>query len=529
MGDNTLNYIYETTTQEFLSNLDIDNLPDRHEIEHDLLDMIAHTIEVQNIDRAPSRKFKIPTALPNAVIAEILLKLYPIRKVMWCDSDNNFDLMLYQSEGPNRGIYVADTLMFQNLIRDYNFDISDKMMSTVINILTSKAPTVHINSDPDLIAVNNGIFNYKTKELIPFTPDIIFTTKSNVNYNKNAKNIIIHNDEDNTDWDVDSWIDELSDDPEIINLIWQVLSAVIRPNVRWNKVVCFYSEQGNNGKGTLCELMRNICGKDRCAAIPFDKFGHEFMLEQLTRVSAIIADENTTKSFNKETGVLKAIITNDFFSINRKFKQPITMQFKGLMVQCLNDLPKFSDKSESLYRRFLFIPFEKCFTGKERVYIKDDYLNRQEVLEYILFKILNTDYYEFKEPASCKRLLNEYKTFNDPIRDFLNDTLPVLKWDLVPYNFLYDLYKSWFKNNCPSGQMLGSKTFTHDIKEIMRTTPGWTVANDPISTCNRMNEHEPLILEYNLTNWMNRNYKGEDERKLCNFVRKSSYRGLLRK
>ena len=59
------------------------------------------------------------------------------------------------------------------------------------------------------------------------------------------------------------------------------------------------------------------------------------------------------------------------------------------MVQCVNEMPRTKDKSESFYRRQIFIPFTKCYTGIERKYIKNDYLNRKDVLEYVLYKILN--------------------------------------------------------------------------------------------------------------------------------------------
>ena len=67
---------------------------------------------------------------------------------------------------------------------------------------------------------------------------------------------------------------------------------------------------------------------------------------------------------------LKAIITGDPVSMNRKFKKPVSYCFHGLVVQCLNEMPRIRDKSDSFYRRQLFIAFTKCFTGVERKYIK---------------------------------------------------------------------------------------------------------------------------------------------------------------
>lgn len=57
----------------------------------------------------------------------------------------------------------------------------------------------------------------------------------------------------------------------------------------------------------------------------------------------------------------------------------------------------------------------KCFTGAERKYIKDDYFERPEVLEYVLCRVLNMNYYEFSVPKACQLALQEYKDFNDPV------------------------------------------------------------------------------------------------------------------
>ena len=88
--------------------------------------------------------------------------------------------------------------------------------------------------------------------------------------------------------------------------------------------------------------------------------------------------------------------------MNRKNRDPRDVLFNGFMVQCVNEIPRVRDKSESMLRRLLVIPFKKRFQGKERKYIKDDYLHRKDVLEYVLYHVLaETDYYELDEPAAC--------------------------------------------------------------------------------------------------------------------------------
>ena len=530
----TRNETIRELTEDYLDNLDMDNIPSPAEIEADLLDKTRDAIIIANVSLPKTAQWRVPTTLMASQIADIMLKVYPIKCIACAgnNADSSYDLLaMYQYEGVDKGIYVTNEQVLHNIARQYNYSISKREIDEVINILKDTAPRTYRCADPDLIAVNNGIFNYKTKQLEMFDEDLVFTSKSKVDYNPSATNVVIHNDDDNTDWNVEDWISELNDDPEVIDTIWQVIGAIIRPHVKWNKSAWFYSTSGNNGKGTLCELMRNICGEGSYAAIPLSDFSKDFMLEPLTRATAIIVDENNVGEFIDKAANLKAVITNDVIPINRKFKTPIAYQFYGFMVQCLNEFPRIKDKSDSFYRRQLFIKFDKCFTGKERKYIKADYLKRQEVLEYVLYRVLNMNYYTINEPDSCKNALNEYKDFNDPIRQFIEDVFDEFKWDLLPFGFLYDLYKAWAKKNSPSGMLQGKNTFITDLLNLLPTCcPDWYCTNRQaaIKPGIKMSVPEPLIAEYDLTDWKNKSYSGYEIDKMCRPMLKATYNGIQR-
>ncbi len=174
-------------------------------------------------------------------------------------------------------------------------------------------------------------------------------------------------------------------------------------------------------------------------------------------------------------------------------------------VQCLNEMPRIRDRSDSFYRRQLFIPFTKCFTGKERKYIKKDYLHRQEVLEYVMYKVLNMDYYELDTPQACKDTLDEYKEFNDPIRQFVDEVVLQATWDFLSFKLLFDLYKSWFKINNPSGTMQSSQSFKHSLIGIIKESNEWKYDEETkgkMRAGSLTTANEPLLYEYGLTDWI---------------------------
>lgn len=531
----TLSEILESCTVDYLSSLDKTNPPPHRDIEKGILERVSYAIAVENTVRdAPNRLPRIHE-LKCAQIADVISYLYDVKRIAMnnVDTDPDYDIIgVYQTDGPDKGLYATDEDSIRKIARLYKYSLTKKDTEEILTALRDKSPRAKRCLDRDLVPVNNGIFDYKTKKLMPFTPDLVFLTKSRVDYNPNAKNIIIHNDNDNTDWDVESWFETLSDDPEIIQLLWEILGAIIRPNVRWDKSAWLYSESGNNGKGTLCELMRNLCGPGSHASIPLASFSSDFMLEPLVRASAIIVDENDVGLYIDQSANLKAVITNDVIMINRKFKSPIAYQFFGFMVQCLNEFPRIKDKSDSFARRQLFVPMDKCFTGHVREYIKSDYICRKEVLEYVLLKVLHTNYYKLSEPSVSKAILQEYRMFNDPIRQFYDEIVESqCKWSLLPFAFLYDVYKSWFRENVPNGSVQGRNKFIQDITILTASSPTWCCddKNKRIRVANLMDGPEPLILRYNVTNWTNPKYTGEDPKRICTPVLAESYRGLVRR
>ena len=314
----TPNELYHTVSEDYLSGLDADCPPPFFTVERELLAATNNAIEEWNLGpRDPSapvgapKKEAYPEQKPPSERLSKLKTLLPLQVALAIkyvhhakliclsdrEEDGNYEIGVYQTEGRLAGCYDIRRDNLRALIRRYNVTITKRGIDEVVTILRTECPRVMRCQDADLVPVKNGVYDYGSKLLLGFDPDFVFTTKIDVDYVDGARNPVIHNDEDGTDWDVASWMDSLSDDPETVRLLWQLLGAVIRPNVRWNKSAWLSSTRGNNGKGTFCTLARNLCGPEACASIKLKDFGHNFMLEPLTRVSAIITDENDTGTY----------------------------------------------------------------------------------------------------------------------------------------------------------------------------------------------------------------------------------------
>ncbi len=521
--------IIKVATKAVLQRYNQENHPSLGDVKQEILDYEADIVIALNT--LYTKKEKPPKKLYPPQIADILLTFFYIINIItseYGNTESSSKLAIYDEKN---GIYSFSSICIKDMILDLNYLISNKELSEVMSLLSLKAPHKKRTMNPDLIAVNNGIFDYSNKKLLDFSPDYVLVSKCHTNYNPHAQNVIIHNDIDGTDWDLDSWMSTLSDDGEIVNLLWEVMSAIIRPFVPWDKSIWFYSERGNNGKGTFCALLRNLCGKETTISIPLSQFSDRFALGGILDKTAIITDENDVGCYVDKAATLKALITHDVVSVERKHIDIISFQFYGLIIQCLNEPPRIKDKSNSFFRRQIFVPFSKCFTGIERKYIKDDYLQRNEVLEYALYRALHSDFYEFSEPSVCKEALTTYKELNDPVREFLTEMLPQLVWDFLPFPFLYDLYKAWFIKTIPSGKVQGRTTFISDVLNVISDYSEWSCEGRNVATRpgKMMDKSEPLIAEFELKNWMNTNYTGRDIDKLCHPTQlKQHYSGLRR-
>ena len=488
-----------------------------------------YSIEAYNAVAGKGGKYRQVNGLTNWQIAYAIAVSQHVRLIQCAGASGSEELSLlavYQDDGPKKGLYDGNGPALRRLIREFNSEVSKRDIDEVEAILRDMVPQLPRTIDPDLVPVNNGIFNYKTKQLLPFSPDYVFLAKVGADYNPAAANKVMTN-PDGTTWDIESWMQGLFDDQAVTSLIWHLIGACVRPYVRWDKTAWFYSTSGNSGKGTLLTLLKALIGEGNYASIKLAEMDKDFALEELVRASCILTDENNVGEYIDKSANMKAIATGDTIQITRKFKMPVTFRFYGMSIQCLNEIPRVRDRSGSLARRCLIVKFDRCYTGMERRYIKDQYLVDKDVLEYVLYKVLcmMPDYYALPDPASCKMMLEQFTLANSPVLEFMDDMLPELSWDVVPFNFIYALYRGWMQRNAPSGGILGRNQFISELMDNAASHPcrwAWKFPDRDtdgkwakVSVGNGMAKPERLIAEYNLTEWYNKLYRGNDIDQLC--------------
>lgn len=530
--------VIERTVTKYLASIVDDTSVPLRQIRDELLQRINAELTLENKGRKDAYSSSPPLtklqALDEMTVVRVLLARRRIVAVSLSGSRSADDtvLALYSDLGPDRGLYVVSEAPIAQLASEVRPSFSANAIESLLKRLRTHAEVVVRTTDHHLIPVANGVFDHERQELLDFSPDWVFLAKSPVEYDPVAANPVIDTPEGDQ-WDVESWIQDLSDDEGVPELLWEIISAVIRPGVRWNKAAFFHSSRGNNGKGTLCELMRGLVGPGGHASIPIANFGKPFALSELVHARAIITDENSVGAFAKDLGDFKSVVTGDTFTLDRKYKDPVSVSFTGMVVQCVNDFPKSRDKSASYSRRQLFVPFRKWFGGDgvERGYIKSDYLRRPDVLRYVLRRVLGMQHTQFSNPNACQDLLAQFQRENNPVRDFWLEFEDEFVWDLLPTAFLYDLFVSWYRKTHPAGVPVNRNDFASFMVEILAGDDRWTYI-DPQKKhrpSQRMLAPELLIAQFDLQDWTNKSYTGTDAAKRCmTSPLRANYLGVLR-
>lgn len=449
-------------------------------------------------------------ALPPAVIATCILRRELKHTGLIGKSRATAELMTYEDkdEEPNKGLYVPAEERIRSLARQYHYTISSKDLNAVVECVRDSVSLLEESEDSDVVALANGLFNLRTKELLDFSPDVVLRSKASVAFNPDATTCPVMDDE----WNVDEWFRELADnDSDVEKLFWQIIFALFRPGHSFGKAVLLYSPTGSNGKGTFLELLRNLVGVDRVATLSMSDFGKSFLPPSLLNCFAVLSDENRVGDFMRDTSKLKAWVTHDWVPIDVKYGPMVETKGRGLCVFCVNELPSSKDKSESLYRRFIPIPFLKRYVGAdENKAIKDDYVKRREVLEYVVHKALMRDLFDsFTEPAVCKKLLGQIREDNDPVLQFAKEFLPQFVWDLLPWKFLYGVYSAWMRKEVPSGRAVSFREFTNRLTKYVDDNPscGWFAPRGAdgnqkkVRTKDLIIGEEPLAVEYDINDW----------------------------
>lgn len=210
------------------------------------------------------------------------------------------------------------------------------------------------NSYINLIPLKNGVYDIKTKNLIPYIPEQKFTMKHPVKYDPKA-----------TCPKIEQFIKEVLG-KEYLDLVYEITGYSLYRTPKEKGVMCW--GEGANGKTILLRIIEALLGKKNVSAVSLqDILESKFLAAELQGKNANIYPDIPKKALH-DTSKFKALTGNQRIAAQRKHQHPFTFLPYALQFYSCNKLPKIYDPTYADWRRLIFLKFQNkyCETEEEK-------------------------------------------------------------------------------------------------------------------------------------------------------------------
>lgn len=321
-------------------------------------------------------------------------------------------------------------------------------------------------SDANLIAFNNGIYDLVTGEVKPFSTDIVITNKIPWDYNPDAYFEL-----------ADKTLNKLAcDDAAIRALLEECIGYCFYRRNELGKAFILTGDK-NNGKSTFLDIVKTILGDKNISALDLkelgDRFNTSMMFGKMANIGDDIGDDFLQGS---QVSIFKKIVTGNRIKAERKGQDPFEFNPFIKLLFSANDIPRMKDKTGAVLRRLVIIPFNARFSKylPDGVTIDPDFdpfikykLIQKESIEYLiklgvegLKRVITNN--EFTKSEKVQGQLDEYEEENNPIIAFIADC-GVDMIENEPTNEVYKRYQVFCAEN--SMQPMSNIVFSKQINK----------------------------------------------------------------
>lgn len=263
-------------------------------------------------------------------------------------------------------------------------------------------------------------------------------------------------------------------------LLMELMGYMLVPDNRLQKFFILQGE-GKNGKSVFLSILKEMIGNGNYTSLSLDQLEKSYALASLMgRTANICADMGEIDKTAE--GLLKSITSGDQITCDRKFLSAITYTPTAKHVFSTNNIPRFSDKSEGLWRRMIIIPFDETLSDEEVDVTITEKL-KKEIDQIFLFaleglKRIIKNGWKFSVPNEIKDVINEERDNASTLRQFVNENCTLSSSDSVDVKFFYNEYVLWTKENGqkPSSKnSIGRELARFEVKSKVVTYAGQSI------------------------------------------------------
>lgn len=250
------------------------------------------------------------------------------------------------------------------------------------------------------------------------------------------------------------FLEEILPDPEIRNYLQEWFGLNLLPDTSYEKFAIFEGE-GGNGKSVCLSMLRSLVGEENTCSVGLEAFNpvRTFALAStLGKLSNIVEELNEIDKTAE--GLLKAFVSGNPMSVERKHRDPFQFRPSARTTFATNTLPRFTDKSDGLWRRLILIPFrfQVLDESKQNKNLISAKFWRESgelpgVLNWALvglFRLRKRG--RFEEPKSCRIAKDDFRKDVNPSRVFLLDHCEYIEGTKTVSRHLYSAYREYMNS-----------------------------------------------------------------------------------
>ena len=325
----------------------------------------------------------------------------------------NNQLHLYDN-----GIYISGQAEIEAKMIEHIPELNKSKRSEVLAYLDILIRENSAVSPPNFIAFRNGIYDIKTDELKPYSPDLIVTNKVPWDYNPNAECE-----------SVDSVLNNIScNDTDIRALLEEMVGYTMYRRNELGKAFIL-TGSGKNGKSTFLTMIKRMLGTHNISVLDMKKLGDRFSTVMLFGKLANIGDD-ISDEFLADASEFKKICTGEMIDAEQKGQPKFQFEPYLKMMFSANSIPRIGKGRDSgaVLRRLVIVPFNAVFDKSKsnfNTYIIDD-LSTQAAMEYLILLgirglknvLANQD---FTRSQKVENELDDYAKSNNPVLGFFEE------------------------------------------------------------------------------------------------------------
>jgi putative DNA primase/helicase len=291
----------------------------------------------------------------------------------------------------------------------------------------------------DLIPCSNGLLHLPSMMLYPSSPRLFTTHAIDVAFDPDATA------------EPRGWLAFLNqlwpDDPESVAMLQEWLGYIIGGDARLQKIMLLVGPK-RSGKGTIARVLRSLLGDEQVAAPTLAGLQTNFGLQcLLNRSLAIVGDARLSGRADQQAVVerLLSISGQDAITIDRKHRDPITVQLGARFMLLSNELPRLSDASGALASRFVVLRLTESWIGREDTALFDRLkLELPAILRWSIdgWRRLQARG-RFVQPASAAEAIGDLEDLSSPVSAFLRDRCEIGDAYEASRESLYEAWRQW--------------------------------------------------------------------------------------